>query len=230
MRPVLLTVAAVGLVLVGAGAASITEHKAEADSGGISTIALSRCAGMAGIEMREADPAFGQLMLDGAPWLTAQHDDDAVVVNGTGTLRRRNGTTAPFRFFCVLDEAGHAKMFRIIPTAAGESSPSSRLIMGVAVPAGLKMPLPRGSELRIQLLDIKKDPKGELVAEQVVRSGWEVPIPFALRPPADMNVADRQLVISARIVLSRATIFRMAHARAVTLGDLQRPVTLDLSP
>ncbi len=227
MRPVLLIVAAIGLVIVGAGAASVT-GKSEPDTG-ISTIALSRCAGIAGIEMREADPAFGQIMLDGAPWLAAQHDDDAVVVNGTGTVRRRNGTTAPFRFFCVLDEAGHAKMFRIIP-AAGENIPASRLIEGVAMPVGVKSPLARGSELRVQLLDVKKDPKGELLAEQVVRSGWEVQIPFALRVPVDAKPADRQLVISARIVRARATIYRMKNARALTPGDLERPVRLDLSP
>lgn len=184
---------------------------------------------MAGIEMREADPAFGQLMLDGAPWLVAQHDDDAVVVNGTGTVRRRNGTTAPFRFFCVLDEAGHAKMFRIIP-AAGEGLPASRLIEGVAKPAGVKSPLARGSELRVQLFDIKNDPKGELLAEQVVRSGWEVAVPFALRVPAGAKLTDRQLVISARIVRARSTIYGMAQPRALTSGDLQRPVVLDLSP
>ena len=228
MRAVLLIVAAVGLVIVGAGAASVT-GKSEPDSGGVSTIALSRCAGMAGIEMREADPAFGQIMLDGAPWLVAQHDDDDVVVNGTGTVRRRNGTTAPFRFFCVLDEAGHAKLFRVIP-AAGEGLPDSRLIEGVAMPAGLKSPLARGAELRVQLLDIKKDPKGELLAEQVVRSGWEVPIPFALRLPADAKLADRQLVISARIVRARETIYRMAQARTLAPVDLKRPLVLDLSP
>lgn len=230
MRPVLLILAAVALVSIGAGAASVTAHKAETDSAGISTVALSRCAGIAGIEVREADAAFGQVMLDGAPWLSAQHNHRSAVLSGTGMLRRRNGTTVPFRFFCALDDGGHANMFRIIPEGMGEGLPRSRVISGVAVPSGLKAPLARGTELRVQLLDTKKDPNGEVLAEQVVRSGWEVPIPFALRVPADANLADRQLVVSARIVLARSVIYRMKDARVLTPEELARPVRLDLVP
>ena len=230
MRPVLLVLAAVALVSIGAGAASVTARKAETDPAGISTVALSRCAGIAGIEVREADAAFGQVMLDGAPWLSAQRNHQSTVLSGTGTFRRRNGTTVPFRFLCALDDGGHANMFRTIPAGMGEGLPPSRLIAGMAVPSGLKAPLARGAELRVQLLDIKKDPNGELLAEQVVRSGWEVPIPFALRVPADTNLVDRQLVVSARIVLARSVIYRLKDARALSPDELGRPVRLDLAP
>jgi uncharacterized lipoprotein YbaY len=228
MRPVLLAIAVIGLVAIGAAAAGITDHKAEKDPGGISTVALSRCAGIAGIEIREADAAFGQLMLDGAPLLTAEHNYQSVVIGSTGMMRRRNGTTVPFRFLCVLDETGQGAMFRI--AAVEETPPSSRPIRGVAVPGGLKSPLARGAELRVQLFDVSDDPNGELLAEQVVRSGWEVPIPFALRAPAAEALARRQLVIDARIVLARAVTFRMPNRRPLKPGELQLPLTLDLVP
>lgn len=229
MRLILLILAAIGLVLIGAGAASVTSHDAKTDPGGISTVALSRCAGLAGLEMRKGDAAFAQIMLDGSPWLSAYHDHQAAVVNGTGTLRRRNGTTVPFRFFCALDDNGHASLFRVIPESIGETLPSSRLIAGVAVPIGLKAPLPHGAELRVQLLDTKNDSNGELLAEQVVRSGWGVPISFALRVPADANLQGRRLVISARIVVARAVIYRMENARLLAPDELQRPIVLDLA-
>jgi uncharacterized lipoprotein YbaY len=228
--PFLLGLAAMGLTLIGAGAAGITAHKAEVDPGGISTAALSRCAGLAGGEMREADAAFGELMLDGVPWLFAQQNHQAIVLSSTGTLRRRNGTTVPFRFLCALDDAGHANMFRVISAGVEEVLPPSRSIKGVAVPAGLEMPLARGVELRVQLLDVTKEPKGELLAEQIVRSGWQIPIPFALRVPADAVLDGRQLAIAARIVLARETLYRMERPRALTPEELPRPLTLELPP
>lgn len=233
MRPVLIVLVAIGLIVVGAGAASVTtvdRNGPSPDRGGISTSALSRCAGIAGREIRDADASFGQLMLDGVPWLSAQHNHQAVAVSSTGLLRRRNGTTASFHFLCLLDDAGHASMFRITSVDVAETSPPVQTIKGAAVPVGLTTPLPRGTELRIQLLDVRQNPEGDLLAEQVVRSGWEVPIPFALRVPGDTRLGGRQLVIAARIVLARTVIYRLAERRALTADELQRPVMLDLSP
>jgi hypothetical protein len=77
MRLVVLALTALLLVVLGATAASVTDPRAPGeripDPEGLSTIALSRCAGIGGSEMRDADAAFGQLMFDGAPWLTALH-------------------------------------------------------------------------------------------------------------------------------------------------------------
>jgi hypothetical protein len=230
MRVVLLTLGTLVLALIGAGAASVTGHEPEADPGGISNAMLSRCAGIAGLELRSADAAFGELMLDGAPWLTAQHDDQALVVTSTGRLRRRNGTTVPFRFVCVLDDKGHGSMLRITSVGIDGTLPPSRSIKGMAAPAGLKTSLPRGAELRVQLLDIATDPKGKVLGEQVIRSGWAVPIPFDLRVPADAIREDSKLAITARIVLARAEVYRMASPRTFTVEELRRPVTLDLSP
>lgn len=230
MRPGLLILAAVGMILIGAGAASVTEQAAAIDPGGISTAALSRCAGVAGLEVREADASFGQIMLDGVPWLSAQHDQQAIVLSGTGGLRRRNGTTVPFRFLCALDDGRHAAMFRITSAGADDALPPTRAIRGAASLVGLRGALPRGVELRVQLLDLKKDPNGELLAEQVVRSGWEEPIPFALRLPADVALDDRRLAITARVVLARAVIYRMERPHVLAPDEMRRPVKLDLSP
>jgi uncharacterized lipoprotein YbaY len=228
--PILLIVAVVALVLIGAGAAAITAQVAERDPGGISTEALSRCAGIAGREIREADASFGALLLDGHPWLSAQHDQEAVAIGSTGTLRRRDDTTVPFRFLCVLDDKGRASMFRIVATGVNEALSSSGSISGVAAPAGLVAPLARGMELRIQLFDVTTDPKGALLTEQVVRSGWQVPIAFALRMPPDVALEGRQLAIAARIVLARETIYRMAQPRLLRPNELRQPLVLELLP
>jgi len=230
MRPVLLILGTLGLILVGAGAAGITGQEPQGDPGGISTAALSRCAGIAGMELRSADAAFGELMLDGAPWLSTQEDQQALVVTSTGTLRRRNGTSVPFRFVCALDDKRHASMLRIVSVGADASLAPSRSIKGMVVPAGRKTPLLHGSELRIQLFDISVNPRGELLAEQVVRSGWAVPIPFDLRVPVDAIHEGSKLAITARIVLSRAEIYRMASPRILTPDEARRPVMLDLAP
>lgn len=230
MKPTQLLIITTALVLIGAGAASVTEQKTERDPDGISTAALSRCAGIAGRELREADAAFGGLMLDGVPWLSAREEPQAVALSGTGALRRRNGTTVPFRFLCMLDLAGHAIRFRMLPATAGDPLPLARPLRGIAVPAGLKAPLPRGAELRVQLLDIAKDPAGEILAEQVVRSGWEVPIHFALRVPTEVPLDGRQLAIGARIVLARSVIYRMERPHPLKAEELQSRMVLDLSP
>ncbi len=127
MRPVLLVLAAIGMVVIGAGAASLTGQDGSTDPGGVSTAALSRCAGVAGLELREADASFGELMLDGVPWLSAQHDRQTVVLSSTGALRRRNGTIVPFRFSCVLDDGNHATLFRITSAGADDTLPPSRV-------------------------------------------------------------------------------------------------------
>ena len=44
-------------------------------------------------------------------------------------------------------------------------------------------------------------------AEQVVRSGWQVPIPFALRLPRGTVLEGRKMVITARFVLARQPLF-----------------------
>lgn len=230
MKPTQLLIVTMALVLMGAGAASVTEQKTEKDPDGISTAALSRCAGIAGLEIREADAAFGGLTLDGVPWLSARQEPHAMMVSGTGTLRRRNGTTVPFRFLCMLDQAGRATRFQTLPATAGDPLPPARPLRGIAVPAGLKAPLARGAELRVQLLDIAKDPAGEILAEQVVRSGWEVPIHFALRVPMEMPLDGRQLAIGARIVLARSVIYRMERPRPLKPEELQGTIVLDLSP
>jgi hypothetical protein len=172
MRPALLVAAALALVVLGATSAALTGPEAARDDGGLSLPALSRCAGIAGTEMREADPAFGLVMLDGVPWLTLQRDDEAVLLTSTGTLKRRNGAIVPFRFSCLLDERGRAVMFRVSlvePDARYAAPlPPSRLVVGSAA-LDTKDKLPRGAELRLQLLDTAKQGAAELLAEQVVR-------------------------------------------------------------
>jgi uncharacterized lipoprotein YbaY len=234
MRLSLLALSALLLVVLGATAASVTDPEAPEermpDSGGVSIAALSRCAGIAGLEMREADAAFGQIMLDGAPWLTAQRGGQTTLVSSTGTLRRRNGTAVSFRFNCVLEGAGHATMFNVTLAGAGTKveMPASRLVRGAAAATDLRAPLPRGLELQVQLLDVTRDAKPEILAEQVVRSGWEVPIPFELRLPVDAQLDGRRLAIDARVVLARRVISRTSGLQPVTIDQLKRPVMLEL--
>ena len=68
--------------------------------------------------MRQADPAFGVIALDGIPWVTIERTEEKVgiqsistTVTGTGARRRRDGTSVPFRFTCVLNSKGEALMF-----------------------------------------------------------------------------------------------------------------------
>lgn len=230
MRPALLIAAALALVVLGATSAALTGPDASRDDGGLSLTALSRCAGIAGSEVRQADPAFGLLMLDGSPWVTAQRNHDTVLLAGTGTLRRRDGTNVPFRFSCLLNEKGQALVFRISLAEPDSANPlpPSRLLTGRAA-LDTKDPLPHGAELRLQLFDIAKDPAGELLTEQVARSGWETPIPFALRLPADTDLAGRKLALAARVTLARRTVFAM-NPRTLAPEELARPLALTLKP
>ncbi len=229
MRAILLVLGVAGLVLIGAAAAGVTEYEPEADSGGISTGLLSRCAGIGGVELRGSDAAFGELMLDGAPWLSTQRDHQTLIVTSSGTLRRRNGTSVPFGFVCVIDETGHASMLRITSVGVDPAQAASRSIRGTAMPAGLEAPLPRGAELQIKLLDMSAGPRGVLLGEQVVRSGWAVPIPFDLRIPADAIRADSKLAITARLVVARAERYRMANPRILAEDEIRGPLVLELS-
>ena len=167
------------------------------EAGAISSPALSRCAGKVGAETRVADPAFVSLGLDGVPWLTSEQVDDTVgsqaistAITGTGYRRKRDGTMVPFRFTCVLGFQGEALMFHASPVMRrlGDDLPPAIVVEGAATYLE-KMALPRGVELQVQLLDVSKSPTGELLAEQVVRSGWQVPIPFALRLPKETSLA-----------------------------------------
>ena len=210
------------------------------DVGGVSSPVLSRCAGRAGIDTRQADAAFGVIALDGMPWLTIERTEDSVgmqpistTVTGTGEYRRRNGTSVPVRFTCVLDAQGQALMFHATPLMRrlGDVLPPAIVIEGAATYRE-KMALPRGVELRVQLLDVTKAPPGssggEVLAEQVVRSGWHVPIPFALRLPRETSFEGRKLAIAARLVLAHQALFDLRQPLPVVGTDFLKPIELVL--
>jgi uncharacterized lipoprotein YbaY len=206
------------------------------DGAGISSPVLSRCAGKVGTDTRQSDAAFGIIALDGVPWLTIERTEDMVgtqpivtTVTGIGSRQRRNGTTVPFRFTCVLDAKGQALMFHASHLIArlGDELPPSIVVGGSATYLE-KMALPKGIELRVQLLDIEKSPLGEIIAEQVVRSGWQVPIPFALRLPKDTSLGGRKLVLTARLVLAHQTLFQLREPRAIVIDNSRMPIELTL--
>lgn len=217
-------------------AASIAHPALAAPEGSISTPMLSRCAGKAGLETRQSDAAFGLLALDGLPWLSIERTDEAVgvqpimtTVTGTGSRHRRNGTSVPFRFTCVLDANGQALMFyasHLMPKL-GDALPPATIVSGAATLAE-KTPLPRGVELQIQLYDIAHSAEGELLAEQVVRSGWQVPIPFSLRLPGKFSPEGRKLVLTARLIASHQVQYRLPGPRILTDRELLAPVVLVL--
>jgi len=237
------------LVLLLAGAAMPAAAPAFAqDAGGVSSSALSRCAGRAGLDTRQSDAAFGVISLDGMPWLTIERTEDSVgaqpistTVTGTGEYRRRNGTFVPFRFTCVLDAGGQALMFHASPLMRklGDVLPPAITVEGQATYAE-RMALPHGVELRVQLLDVAKsapgagpgekggEKGGEILAEQVVRSGWQVPIPFALRLPKETSFEGRTLVLVARLVLARQVLFELREPRPVVGTDFLKPIELVL--
>ena len=221
------------LILLVAGAAMPVFAQ---DVGGLSSTALSRCAGRVGLDTRQADAAFGVIGLDGMPWVTIERTEESVgsqpistTVTGTGEYRRRNGTSVPFRFTCVLDGKGEALMFHATPLMRrlGDVLPPAIVVGGVAT-YGEKMTLPRGVELRVQLLDVAKAPTGEVLAEQVVRSGWQVPIPFALRLPKETSFEGRKLAIAARLVLAHQALFELKQPLPVVGTDFLKPIELVL--
>lgn len=206
------------------------------DPGGISSSVLSRCAGRVGMDTRQGDAAFGIIMLDGMPWVTIERTEEkmgaqmiATTVTGTGARRRRDGTTVPFRFTCVLDQRGLAIMFhasQLAPTL-GDVLPPATVIAGSATYLQ-KMVLPQGAELRVQLLDVAKSPAGDILAEQVVRSGWQVPIPFALRLAKNTELEGRKLVLAARMVQARQILYRLKEPHAIGGDDFRKPIELTL--
>ena len=217
-------------------AAFIAAPAFAAPEDGVSTPMLSRCAGKAGLETRQSDAAFGLLALDGAPLLSIERTDEAVgiqpimtTVTGTGSRYRRNGTSVPFRFTCVLDADGQALMFHasLLMPKLGDTLPPATVISGSATLAE-KIALPRGVELRIQLFDIARSAEGELLAEQVVRSGWQVPIPFALRLPATFSTEGRKLIITGRLVAAHQVQYRLPAPRVLSDRDILAPVVLTL--
>lgn len=206
------------------------------EAGGISSSAISRCAGRIGLDTREADAAFSAILLDGMPWVTIERAEDQVgsqtistVVTGTGARRRRDGTFVPFRYTCLLDTKGQAVMFHASHPAPrlGDTLPPATMIDGSAAYSQATA-LPRGAELRIQLLDKSKSAPGEILAEQVVRSGRPSPIPFALRVPKDVSLEGRNLAIAAQLVLGRQTLFQLKEPRALAAGDLHKSIDLTL--
>jgi len=108
---------------------------------------------------------------------------------------------------------------------APEQLPPAILVTGAASYTQ-KLALPRGAELRVELLDVTQLPAGEILAEQVVRSGWQVPIPFALRVPKDMKLDNRKLVLTARLVVLHQVLFQLAQPRAIAFADLGHPIEL----
>ena len=204
------------------------------DANGISSAMISRCAGKIGVDTRQVDAAYGRIELDGIPWLAIERTEELVgtqpiktTVTGTGAQYRRNGTSVPFRFTCVLDASGEALMFHAsdLMNKLGDELPPAIVVEGSAAYPE-KMPLPRGAELRVQLLDLSKSPAGEIMAEQVVRSGWQVPIPFALRLPKNTTLEGRKLAITARLVLAHQALFQLGEPRPLDVAALHRPIEL----
>jgi len=204
---------------------------------GVSSTVLSRCAGKAGSDVRQGDPAFVTIALDGRPWMTIDRTQDVVgsqpistTVTGTGWRQRRDGTTIHFRFTCALDERGQAVLFHASALLhdLGDRLPPAIIVDGAAAYPD-RASLPRGVELQVQLIDPAQPPASRIVAEQVVRSGWLVPIPFALRVPRDAAIADRTLSVSARIVLAHQTLFELAEPRLVAAPELSRFLALSLA-
>jgi uncharacterized lipoprotein YbaY len=205
---------------------------AMAQDPGISSSVVSRCAGKVGTDTRRGDPAFGIIMLDGRPWTTIEHTEEklgATTVTGTGALRRRDGTLERFRFTCGLDAHGQALMFHAsqLLSWSGASVPATAVVAGSAA-YPWKIALPRGAELRVQLLDIGKSSPGTVLTEQVVRSGWRVPIPFALHLSKDTPLEGRKLVVTARLAMGHRTLFQLAEPHVIAGEDLHKPIELVL--
>jgi uncharacterized lipoprotein YbaY len=133
-----------------------------------------------------------------------------------------------FRFTCLLDDKGHALMIHASPLVRqlGDVLPPAIVVEGVAT-SREKTTLSRGVELRVQLLDVSRSPD-QILAEQVVRSGWLVPIPFALRLPKETSFAGRKLAIVARAVLSQEVVYELREPHAVLDTNFQKPVELVL--
>jgi len=215
---------------------SVSQPVFSQGAGGISSSALSRCAGKIGFDTRQADAAFGFVALDGIPWVTIERADEKVgnqqivtTATGTGMRQRRDGSWVPFRFTCMVNESGEAVVFHtshLLPRL-GDQLPPAVSVIGSATYVEKVAP-PRGVELQVQLLDMSKGLPAEIVAEQVVRTGWSVPIPFALRLPKDIDLRGRKLVLNARLVLGRQVLFRLGEPRAFDVSALGKRIDLTL--
>ncbi len=198
---------------------------------------LSRCAGKAGGTVRQGDPAFMTLALDGRPWMTVDKADDdpdpqahQTTISGNGWAKRRDGTSFLFRLTCVLDAQGRATMFHAsaLLRDLGDRLPPAIVINGSAT-YPVKEPLPRGVELQVQLLDTSQDPP-LILTEQAVRSGWHLPTGFSLRLPAATSLENRSIALAARVVLARQTLFELGEPRKLSQGELTRFIELTLQP
>jgi uncharacterized lipoprotein YbaY len=207
------------------------------DNGGISSPMISRCAGKFGSQLREGDQAFPLLAVLGFPWLKVESTDQTVngvhvvaIVTGIGARNRRRGEYIGLSFRCLIDDKGDAVSFTwndLLPERK-EALPPAAAIRGSAYYRP-RMQLPRGSELRVQLLDFARDPAGALLTETVVRSSWEEPIPFVFRVPPEVSLTGRKLAVAARLAVGSKTLYRPAtQPVAVSADDLQKPLTLML--
>jgi len=205
---------------------------------GISSLAISRCAGKLGSQVRAGDQAFPLFSLDGIPWVKIERGDRTVdglriatTVTGTGAHHRRRGQVVGFRFTCLLDDKGEALAFSLtdLLPERGEGLPPALIVRGAAsyLP---RLQLPQGVELRAQLLDVSRDAAGEVLSETVVRSSWEEPIPFVLRLPPDTGLDGRKAVIAARLVIGSADLYELKQAHPVSAADIGRPIELRLDP
>ena len=84
-------------------------------------------------------------------------------------------------------------------------------------------------ELQVQLIDPLQPPASRIVAEQIVRSGWLVPIPFSLRLPGNTPLAERRFSISERIVLAHRTLFQLDEQPLLNASDLSKFLALTLT-
>ena len=203
---------------------------------GMSSVAIARCAGKASAAIREADFAFGFIALDGMPWVTIERTEEkvgsqaiATTVTGTGARRRHDHTAVPFRFTCLLNDKGEAVMFHTsqLLTRLRDDLPPSYFVNGTATYLE-RMAAPKDLELRVQLLDIATS-NPEILTEQVVRTGWQVPLPFFLRLPKDTPTEGRKLVIGARMLAGNEVLFELKEPRPISSADLGRPIDLTLT-
>ena len=203
---------------------------------GISSPLISRCAGKFGSTLRQGDQAFPLFSLDGAPWVKIEHADKTVAgvaiadtVTGTGMRLRRRGQVVGFRFTCLVDGKGDAIEFTttdLLPERK-EALPPATLVRG-AVFLRPTMSLPRGAELRVQLLDLARAPAGDVLTEAVVRSSWVEPIPFVLRLPPDTKLDGRKLAVAARLGVGSKTLRSLKEPRAMSADELQKQIVLTL--
>jgi hypothetical protein len=177
------------------------------------------------------------IALDGQPWMTTEQTKEVVgtmaistTVTGTGWSQRRDGTSVHFRFTCVLNERGQAVLFHASALLhdLGDRLPPAIVVDGSAT-FGEKASLPRGMELQVQLIDPLQPPGSRIVAEQVVRSGWLVPVPFTLRLPTNTVLTERRFSISARIVVAHQTLFELHEQPLLGASDLSKFLALRLT-